>query len=92
MAVSRITDKKNTAPKIVDFQRCMAPMGGLEPLTYRLGVPAHVSYRVVRDALSIAMTLFFLGSFKMFMLNYIIHAGKRLILLTMCRQNKTIVL
>ena len=37
MAVSTITDEKNTAPKIVDFQRCMAPMGGLEPLTYRLG-------------------------------------------------------
>ena len=44
--------KKNTALKIVDFQRCMAPCRGFEPPTYRLGVPAHVSYRVVRDALT----------------------------------------
>ena len=34
----------------------MAPMGGLEPLTYRLGVPAHVSCRVVRDALTCPQT------------------------------------
>ena len=36
--------------------RLLAPCRGFEPPAYRLGVPTHVSYRVVRDALTCPQT------------------------------------
>lgn len=49
-------EKQKTCSRQLTGTGILAPQRGFEPPAYRLGVPAHVSYRVVRGALTCPQT------------------------------------